>query len=141
MSYDYEKYDGKRIVVDGEIIGLLAMEFGHEVEEVWEEYHAELTMTEEQERQSEAYKESLRRALSAQYEKVATLESENAKLRELLKYNGAVIEACTSEILDHVGVPYIVGPAGVTQALMEATAMLVHKRYDFDPPSFYKEDK
>lgn len=69
------------------------------------------------------------------------LERENAKLRELLKYNGAVIEACTSEILDHVGVPYIVGPAGVAQALMEATAMLVHKRYDFDPPSFYKEDK
>jgi hypothetical protein len=69
------------------------------------------------------------------------LDAENAKLRELLKYNGAVIEACTSEILDHVGVPYIVGPAGVAQALMEATAMLVHKRYDFDPPSFYKEDK
>ena len=69
------------------------------------------------------------------------LESENAKLRELLKYNGAVIEACTSEILDHIGVPYIVGPAGVVQALTEATAMLVHKRYDFDPPSFYKEDK
>lgn len=84
MSYDYEKYDGKRIVVDGEIIGVLAMEFGHEVEEVWEEYHAELAMTEEQERQSEAYKESLRRALSAQYEKVATLEAENAKLRELV---------------------------------------------------------
>lgn len=84
MSYDYEKYDGKRIVVDGDIIGVLAMEFGHEVEEVWEEYHAELAMTEEQERQSEAYKESLRRALSAQYEKVATLEAENAKLRELL---------------------------------------------------------
>lgn len=69
------------------------------------------------------------------------LKAENAKLRELLKYNGAVIEACTSEILDHIGVPYIVGPAGVAQALMEATAMLVHKRYDFDPPSFYKEDK
>lgn len=83
MSYDYERYDGKRIVVDGEVIGLLAMEFGHEVEEVWEEYHAELAMTEEQERQSEAYKESLRRTLSAQYEKVATLEAENAKLREL----------------------------------------------------------
>lgn len=84
MSYDYERYDGKRIVVDGEVIGLLAMEFGHEVEEVWEEYHAELAMTEEQERQSEAYKESLRRTLSAQYEKVATLEAENAKLREEL---------------------------------------------------------
>ena len=85
MSYDYERYDGKRIAVDGEVIGLLAMEFGHEVEEVWEEYHAELAMTEEQERQSEAYKESLRRTLSAQYEKVATLEAENAKLRELVK--------------------------------------------------------
>ena len=83
MSYDYERYDGKRIVVDGDVIGLLAMEFGHEVEEVWEEHHAELAMTEEQERQSEAYKESLRRALSAQYEKVATLETQNAKLREL----------------------------------------------------------
>lgn len=83
MSYDYERYDGKRIVVDGEIIGLLAMEFGHEVEEVWEEYHAELAMTKEQEIQSEAYKESLRRTLSAQYEKVATIESENARLREL----------------------------------------------------------
>lgn len=83
MSYDYERYDGKRIVVDGEVIGLLAMEFGHEVEEVYEEYHAELAMTEWQERQSEAYKESLRRTLSAQYEKVATLEAENAKLREL----------------------------------------------------------
>ena len=85
MSYDYERYDGKRIVVDGEVIGLLAMEFGHEVEEVWEEYHAELAMTEEQERQSEAYKESLRRTLSAQYKKVDTLESENSKLRELVK--------------------------------------------------------
>lgn len=85
MSYDYERYDGKKIVVDGEIIGVLAMEFGHEVEEVWEEYHAELAMTEEQERQSEAYKESLRRTLSAQYEKVATLETENAKLREQLE--------------------------------------------------------
>ena len=84
MSYDYERYDGERVVVDGEIIGLLAMEFGHEVEEVWEEYHAELAMTEEQERQSESYKESLRRTLSAQYEKVATLETENAKLRELV---------------------------------------------------------
>jgi tagatose-1,6-bisphosphate aldolase len=72
---------------------------------------------------------------------VAELKAENAKLRKVLKYNGAVIEACTSEILDHVGVPYIVGPAGVAQALMEATAMLVHKRYGFDPPSFYKEDK
>ena len=68
-------------------------------------------------------------------------QAENAKLRKLLKYNGAVIEACTSEILDHIGVPYIVGPAGVAQALMEATAMLVHKRYDFDQPSFYKDDK
>ena len=67
--------------------------------------------------------------------------AENARLRKLLRYNGAVIEACTGEILDHIGVPYIVGPAGVAQALMEATAMLVHKRYDFDPPSFYKEDK
>lgn len=85
MSYDYERYDGKRIVVDGDVIGLIAMEFGHEVEEVWEEYHAELAMTEEQERQSEAYKESLRRTLSAQYEKVATLETENARLRELVR--------------------------------------------------------
>ena len=83
MSYDYEMYDGKRINVDGEVIGLLAMEFGREVEEVWKEYHAELAMTEEQERQSEAYKESLRRTLSAQYKKVATLEAENARLREL----------------------------------------------------------
>lgn len=57
MSYDYEKYDGKRIVVDGEIIGVLAMEFGHEVEEVWEEYHAELAMTEEQVQEAE-YEES-----------------------------------------------------------------------------------
>ena len=72
---------------------------------------------------------------------VDQLQAENAKLRELLKYNGAVIEACTSEILDHIGVPYIVGPAGVAQALMEATAMLVHKRYDFEPPTFYKEDE
>ncbi len=72
---------------------------------------------------------------------VAELISENTKLRELLKYNGAVIEACTREILDHIGVPYIVGPAGVAQALMEATAMLVHKRYGFEPPAFYKEDK
>ena len=97
MSYDYERYDGKRIVVDGEVIGLLAMEFGHEVEEVWEEYHAELAMTEEQERQSEAYKESLRRTLSAQYEKVATLEADNAELRELVRslhmaYVGALNE-------------------------------------------------
>ena len=85
MSYDYEMYDGKRIVVDGDVIGLIAMEFGHEVEEVWEEYHAELAMTEEQERQSEAYKESLRRTLSAQYEKVATIETQNAKLRKLAR--------------------------------------------------------
>ena len=105
MSYDYEMYDGKRIVVDGDVIGLVAMEFGHEVEEVCEEYHAELAMTEEQERQSEAYKESLRRTLSAQYKKVATLEAENAKLRELaarawllFTENGAVHPSDLSEV-------------------------------------------
>ena len=59
MSYDYERYDGKRIAVDGEVIGLLALELGCEVEKVWEEYHARLVMTEEQ-------------------------ETENAKLRELV---------------------------------------------------------
>ena len=83
MSYDYEKYDGKRYVVDGEIIGLVAMEYGHEVETVFDEYHAEVALTPEQERQTEAYHENLRTTSCAQYKKVDELQAENAKLREL----------------------------------------------------------
>ena len=84
MSYDYEKYDGKRYVVDGEIIGVLAMECGHEVEAVFDEYHAEVALTPEQERQAEAYHENLRTTLCAQYKKVDGLQAENAKLQELI---------------------------------------------------------
>ena len=85
MSYDYERYDGKRYTVDGEVIGLLAMEFGHEVEQVYERYHAEPALTEEQEIQAEAYRKSLCNALLAQYMRADDLRTENAKLRELVR--------------------------------------------------------
>ena len=92
MSYDYERYDGKRIVVDGEIIGLLAMEFGHEVEQVYEEYHAEPALTEEQEIQAESYRKSLCDALRAQYKRVDDLLTDNEKLRELAQDMGELLD-------------------------------------------------
>ena len=70
-------------------------------------------------------------------EEVAKLKEENERLRSRYVYAVKVMNACAGELLDQKGVPYIVGPAGPAQALMEATAMAVGKRYDEDPPSFF----
>ena len=52
--------------------------------------------------------------------------------QERIAYLLKIMDGCTEALLEYKGLPYLVGPFSVQQALIEATAHVVGKRYDLE---------